>query len=837
MVKKGDTLVEVALAIGIFSMVAIATVSVMNGGTSSAQTALETTLAREEIDAQAEALRFIQASFISDKEDGDNRYEQLWDAIVKNAQDPKSSLTEFTPTSCSALYSGPDNIAGQNAFVVNTRALGTYSNTASPNVDGVIISAKNNLGSGKQFVEAPTYPHLIFGTNDNNNTDSAALAAENSYTNRYQAAGRYVVAVKENDGTNLVDTSNKAPAYYDFYIRSCWYGAGDSTPSTISTVIRLYNPNALEDSGPDDVLADNEYRVNFYSNPDQINQPALLSTLNSRLYLKAGNGNALAGYVYGNAYPNRSYTGPVLVSQNRDAVTYRTRGPSTIDNHDYIDFTSAGSLTYNDTNYYYADANWWMEGNWTSTGGIANTKYYYSVSSMVSAEANAAQQLLTRAKSNRTSQIITRDTATALTANAYNRSGYTFKGWSTTPTGDVQYSDKQTVTNLAPGKKTIDLYAIWEANSYYVDVNPVINGDQYATGTYNFTFDVYINGDLVADNVRDYYRQHPYGTVVRVVANSASGCTVSNSDTTQIVKNGAISFAPTWTGTCAYKVDVNPTIDGTIYYSGLDGFSFDVYLNGTLFADDVRDFYQQISAGTSMRVVANAKADYTISNGDITQTINGAIGFYPTWTAIPSMQTYTASQCASQASSGPVSVKDRRDGNFYNVRYINGRCWMVQNLRITGTISSTDSNFSNVSSWNVSTYDLTQGSYYSPTASHDSGNATNGVWYNFCAASAGNSGGCTNAYAYNSSSDICPANWRLPTSAELQSVTAYSSQFAPITNRYWDGVFYNTSLGVYWSSTPYDETYQDVLLNDGGTTFNIGSYNKGGGYYIRCIHR
>ena len=69
--KRGDTLIEVMLAVGIFSMVAVAVVAVMSGGTSSAQTALETTLAREEIDAQAEALRFIQASYIADKNSGD----------------------------------------------------------------------------------------------------------------------------------------------------------------------------------------------------------------------------------------------------------------------------------------------------------------------------------------------------------------------------------------------------------------------------------------------------------------------------------------------------------------------------------------------------------------------------------------------------------------------------------------------------------------------------------------------------------------------------------------------------------------------------------------------
>ena len=87
MVKKGDTLIEVLLAVGIFSMIAISVVAVMSGGTSSAQTALETTLAREEIDAQAEALRYIHSSYINDKNSDDANLPtvSLWRTITSNA--------------------------------------------------------------------------------------------------------------------------------------------------------------------------------------------------------------------------------------------------------------------------------------------------------------------------------------------------------------------------------------------------------------------------------------------------------------------------------------------------------------------------------------------------------------------------------------------------------------------------------------------------------------------------------------------------------------------------------------------------------------------------------
>ena len=74
-----------------------------------------------------------------------------------------------------------------------------------------------------------------------------------------------------------------------------------------------------------------------------------------------------------------------------------------------------------------------------------------------------------------TAQSILPNSATALTANAYEREGYTFLGWSTTPEGktgnvtngigtadDVDYDDEAEVTNLTTSGSSITLYAIWE---------------------------------------------------------------------------------------------------------------------------------------------------------------------------------------------------------------------------------------------------------------------------------------------------------------------------------------------------------------------------------------
>ena len=78
---------------------------------------------------------------------------------------------------------------------------------------------------------------------------------------------------------------------------------------------------------------------------------------------------------------------------------------------------------------------------------------------------------------------------------------------------------------------------------------------------------------------------------------------------------------------------------------------------------------------------------------------------------------------------------------------------MTQNLRIAGGTTLNSSN-SNISS-----------SYIIPaTEVYDSGNTTDGCWYNFCTASAGTV--CSASDDVDATSDICPSGWRLPNSGE-----------------------------------------------------------------------
>lgn len=239
--KKGDTLVEVTLAVGIFSMVAISIVSVINGSTSSAQTALEATLTREEVDAQAEALRFIHAS--ANTEDGEGPYHNIWTQITTLAlANDDNSIKDYPPSTCDSLYTDPSPI-GSNAFVVDTHKLSSINASTDPE-EAANDTIKQNSGSSSLFQQAATYPHLVYTDSEG---DVGNLVEEGTRSVLNSVDGIYVLAVKDK-GTNIVGKGNNIPAYYDFYIRTCWYGAGERKASTISTVIRLNNPDATKKS-------------------------------------------------------------------------------------------------------------------------------------------------------------------------------------------------------------------------------------------------------------------------------------------------------------------------------------------------------------------------------------------------------------------------------------------------------------------------------------------------------------------------------------------------------------------------------------------------------------
>ena len=270
---------------------------------------------------------------------------------------------------------------------------------------------------------------------------------------------------------------------------------------------------------------------------------------------------------------------------------------------------------------------------------------------------------------------------------------------------------------------------------------------------------------------------------------------------------------------------------------------------------------QQIAAGNTASLNANGftRTGYvftgwnTAANGSGTSYADAAsltttatqagqtITLYAQWG--PSIQDFTNAQCQSLASNNNYTVYDERDGSDYTVRYINGACWMTQNLRLSGGRTLTPSDSDVDSNWAFLNNSLTAGDSYTEARfilSDDPRYATEyGGYYNYCAASAGSVCAQTEMDATQS---ICPAGWTLPTGgfdSQQSGITSYVDAFSPV----YSGYYYEGSLeatgrfGYLWSSSADDNGRQNVLFYYDGS-FNIGysvSVPNYGGYSVRCI--
>ena len=112
----------------------------------------------------------------------------------------------------------------------------------------------------------------------------------------------------------------------------------------------------------------------------------------------------------------------------------------------------------------------------------------------------------------------TYDQSKALQANPWTRDGYTFKGWSTSRTATTAtYTNGQSVKNLTTSG-TVNLYAVWARNNYYVDVNNYLDGGANGSAiSHGLSFSVKVDGVVKGTGLTDfYYGDIPYNSKVEV---------------------------------------------------------------------------------------------------------------------------------------------------------------------------------------------------------------------------------------------------------------------------------------------------------------------------------
>ena len=280
------------------------------------------------------------------------------------------------------------------------------------------------------------------------------------------------------------------------------------------------------------------------------------------------------------------------------------------------------------------------------------------------------------------------------------------------------------------------------------------------------------------------------------------------------------------------------------------------------------------------------------------------------------MQAMTLSQCPTEGKT----VTDARDGSTYTIKKLaDGKCWMTQNLALDLTAftqedlygsGATAGRMTNASSTslgylmngggttsdryataklNNETWTSASQNFFSVPMMVSSGVCNNaqcantnltwsyddvlpatingttsrvqgkiGIYYNFCAASAGSycygDGTSEGTSTGNATEDICPYGWRLPVGkryandtvlGEYQSLyQAYSSNY----NNYVDALSFPLSggfnvgvavsqgwFGTLWSSTRVSNTGMSIAQINYQTASVDYSSSRVSGYSIRCL--
>lgn len=185
------------VAFAIFALVAVGAISIMNQGTAGAQNTLETTLVRQQVDNQAEMIRFLHQAYIANPED-------------TTANSPSVRFKEILVTARSAGLTEPSQFGDANCL------------TTLPGVkfavggDGAMIPNVRPIND----LEAGAAPY-------------AQLASSGT------AYGLWVEPVISN-------SADSGTRFIDFHIRACWESASSGAQQrTMGTIVRLYVPDNI----------------------------------------------------------------------------------------------------------------------------------------------------------------------------------------------------------------------------------------------------------------------------------------------------------------------------------------------------------------------------------------------------------------------------------------------------------------------------------------------------------------------------------------------------------------------------------------------------------------
>lgn len=203
--EQGDTIIEVLFAVAVFAMVAVGSITIMNQATATAQRSLEITLVRQQIDAQAEAIRYVHQAYVASFQRGGPAPTGTAAEWAKMAN-PTTGKGATRASDFGVVDGGrcPAATPGEKPFILNARTARVH-----PTAPAMSPPAGMSL---------PPFAQVQY------NPDSSI-------------ATTYGIWIEAVPSTGAGQTG-----FVDFHIRACWESPGASAPMTLGTIVRLYEP-------------------------------------------------------------------------------------------------------------------------------------------------------------------------------------------------------------------------------------------------------------------------------------------------------------------------------------------------------------------------------------------------------------------------------------------------------------------------------------------------------------------------------------------------------------------------------------------------------------------
>lgn len=213
--QKGDTLIEVLFAVAVFSFIVVTALLIMNQGTAASQRALDITLVRQQMDAQAETLRFMHDSY-----------------VAQYHTDIAFDLTDKDPDTGEAITSPAEEWFRmlQSITATNNKAVSEF---------GTCPSTPNGEPADGSFIIDTRHVRFVNSAEFYGPADASSEAAYDDSGKFLGAHGLWIEAIRS---PNVSDVTQANTGYIDFHLRACWDAPGSTFPMTLGTIVRLYEP-------------------------------------------------------------------------------------------------------------------------------------------------------------------------------------------------------------------------------------------------------------------------------------------------------------------------------------------------------------------------------------------------------------------------------------------------------------------------------------------------------------------------------------------------------------------------------------------------------------------